>query len=239
MYWPMTDAAYPIGDSPICGEGIIVAYDPEQKEVLFSFVTNDDRLIYLQQTLAFSEKMDAFTSFYKFPFAFWANLGDMLFTNPKVVNTPSRQMWMHGHGSDFNSWFGTVVEPIFTFYVNQLSTGIPEDKMNNVEFEAQSLAINGENGNNIKIQFATERQEALLDFLTAPFWLEPRWTEDGWSYALPRAQSLIGSAGPQAAAMYAIGSSLRGRYLLCKITVTSQELLALKEVITFILKSST
>ncbi len=88
-----------------------------------------------------------------------------------------------------------------------------------------------------QIEFMTERQNTTLYFNgVGPFWEEPVWKFDKWEFSIPRAKSVNSGIFATPTNMYAIGSTMRGKYMKVKITCTASSLMAIKQFITKILE---
>ena len=198
------------GDNPIYVNGILgwaginCVYDDRYNEYVFTFsntkpsTTKFNALpVYNYFTIAFTESLEAFSSFYSLDPAIYIKTWNKLLTTPK--NAPN-QIWLQDYG-DFGSFYGKLYDSTVDYYVKENYRYTKVFDSLDYTCDVSTLATNGneivllEEGLN-KVRFSNSYQNTdWYDLVFYAGWSMPPLSsnqipevrrETCWGIAIPR-----------------------------------------------------
>ena len=211
-----------IPDTPIYNKGIVTSYDQRYGDVIFTFLNQSGQ----SNTIAFNDKLNAFTTKYNFKSPFYISLNDNFYSiEPNTKNA----FYVHdvatiGLIGNRAVWYGVPYKPYVEFIVNEYSdyTKI----FDNLQLVSDALGFES-------IEYQTEQQLAsqnpFIPITPPDMYAEPKYRENLWRMAVKRATGIIGNINNP----YSIGSILRGKIMKVKLTFKEKEPNLLKSVLTF------
>jgi len=160
-------------DNPYQGEGITSGYDPNYMEVMFTFHKTTP------QTVAFSEPIRNFSTFYSFISVMCINLSDIFLT---IGTGSSNSLYLHDFG-DYGQFYGTYYDSVLKFLVNMAPDRTKV--FDNVSYQLESYDVNGVQSNALidSMRFHTDYQNT--DWFTLDS-TNSRRVEREWKVAIPR-----------------------------------------------------
>ncbi len=195
------NSAYLVGDSPTYQYGITAGYDYRNKEVVFTFLDTNK-----QFTLAYSEVLGKFTSFYSFK----PNL--YIYTKDKFISADPetlKQVYLHNIDNTYGSFYGTSYDSDFSVITNKFPANTKV--YDNLELFSEVTINNVDQGSSFnKVQCNTKYQDSGLLNLTPGVSIKRR--ERSWRLFVPRDTGTTGSS---------FQARLRDKYLTTKLVFTN------------------
>ena len=197
------NSAYLVGDSPTYQYGITAGYDYRNKEVVFTFLDTNK-----QFTLAYSEVLGKFTSFYSFK----PNL--YIYTKDKFISADPetlKQVYLHNIDNTYGSFYGTSYDSDFSVITNKFPANTKV--YDNLELFSEVTINNVDTGSSFnKVQCTTKYQDSGLITLTPSISIKRR--ERSWRLFVPRDTGTTGSS---------FQARLRDKYLITKLVFTNAD----------------
>lgn len=225
-------------DTPYSGLGIVTGYDPEFKEMVFTFLlgskgstTNRN-----DKTLVFDEMMNGFKGEYSFAESRYISFGSLLLSTSHTLVTGSpwtvhRKVYKHnvpldGSTDNYNTFRGVAATAKLSFIVN----GVRDEQtaiLSKIMKIFNSLDIECINDNLYRILYETQYQEGvyLFDPSSASFWLLPEYNHHKWHVPITNQTS-------SEEENYDENSEMQGNWMKITIEYTGQKDLEIKNVIT-------
>jgi hypothetical protein len=192
---------YLVGDSPTYQYGITAGYDYRNKEVVFTFLDSDKEF-----TLAYSEVLGKFTSFYSFK----PNL--YIYTKDKFISTDPTNLnkaYLHNIDNTYGTFYTNNYDSDFSVITNKFPANTKV--YDNLELFSEVTINNVDNGSSFnKVQCTTKYQDSGLLTLTPAVSIKRR--ERSWRLFVPRDTGTTGSS---------FQARLRDKYLITKLVFTN------------------
>lgn len=189
----MSNIAHSLSDSPLMDIGIHSIYDSQNREVVFTFLSENKK-----DTICFSELMDSFISRYGFNPTIYMNLND------DVYSFWDNGVFVHDKDNANHNRFYAVPNESFVKIV------VGKDTFFEKRFDAQ--VITSSNSVLSESSYETINQTTQLNLRSAPMWNKPVYKGNQWYWSIPRASSTRGQLnvfGPE--------SPMAGLYLIQKL----------------------
>ncbi len=192
---------YLVGDSPTYQYGITAGYDYRNKEVVFTFLDSNK-----QFTLAFSEVLGKFTSFYSFKPNLYIYTKDK-FISPDPDNL--NQLYLHNIDNTYGTFYTNNYDSDFSVITNKFPANTKV--YDNLELFSEVTINNVDQGSSFnKVQCNTKYQDSGLLNLTPGVSIKRR--ERSWRLFVPRDTGTTGSS---------FQARLRDKYLTTKLVFTN------------------
>lgn len=197
------NSAYLVGDSPTYQYGITAGYDYRNKEVIFTFLDTNK-----QFTLAYSEVLGKFTSFYSFkPNLYIYTKDKFISADPETLN----QVYLHNIDNTYGTFYGTSYDSDFSVITNKFPANTKV--YDNLELFSEVTINNVDTGSSFnKVQCTTKYQDSGLLSLTPGVSIKRR--ERSWRLFVPRDTGITGSS---------FQARLRDKYLITKLVFTNAD----------------
>lgn len=197
------NSTYLVGDSPTYQYGITAGYDYRNKEVVFTFLDTNKKF-----TLAFSEILDKFTSFYSFkPNMYIYTKDKFISADPQGLN----QVYLHNIDNTYGTFYGTSYDSDFSVITNKFPANTKV--YDNLELFSEVTIDNVDTGSSFnKVQCTTKYQDSGLITLTPSVSIKRR--ERSWKLFVPRDTNITGSS---------FQARLRDKYLITKLVFTNAD----------------
>jgi len=189
LYSTSMDRTSRIPDTPLSGIGIVSGYDPDNKEVLFSFLLHGESG-YIGRTLVYGEIKEGYKGDYTFYESMYMNLGKQLLSSRHELQMPrsfgqeyiqTNEIWKYNSVSGYNTFKGIQQTAKLTIIVNGLSQ---EKEMNASDIRKifNGLTIESKKDELFRIIYTTLYQTGLFEFDpdNTRFWMAPEYLEREW-----------------------------------------------------------
>ena len=233
-------------DLPYSGTGIVTGYDPEFKEIVFTFLLGFRTIDGVSgfrndKTLVFDEMMNGFKGLYSFTESRYFSFGSMLLSTNHTIALPEspggsewtcgRKIYRHNvplieTTNNYNTFNGTVATAKLSFIVN----GVRDEQtaiLSKIMKIFNSLDIECIKENLYRILYETQYQEGvyIFDPTSGSFWLLPEYNHHKWHVPIINQTSTEEED-------YDEDSEMQGNWMKVTIEYVGQKDLEIKNVIT-------
>lgn len=233
-------------DTPYSGIGIVTGYDPEFKEVVFTFLLGFKVIggvsgFRNDKTLIFDEMMNGFKGTYSFTESRYISFGSMLLSTNHTIalpESPGGSEWTCGNKiykhnvplidevDNYNTFKGIAATAKLSFIVN----GVRDEQtaiLSKIMKIFNSLDIECVNENFYRILYETQYQQGvyLFDPSSASFWLLPEYNHHKWHVPITNQTS-------SEEENYDEDSEMQGNWMKVTIEYKGKKDLEIKNVIT-------
>jgi hypothetical protein len=219
----LTDITQKIQDTPYRNKGLSLGYDRKYNEVLFSIMYED-----YNETLAFNELIDSFTTKYSFYTPLYGNINNDLYSLYYVGNYYNSNMfYLHDVGER-----QTFYNILGNFDISVIVNGGPSLSMYSKRFD--SLEIEASETGFSEIRYYTLKQEGLhdnFDVNDIRFWLAPEYNEGKWKFPI-QAQTNPDNEFYIEGYEFMEESKMRGEWLKININYLGTDEVFIKNIIT-------